>query len=198
MAIMNAIHKSSGKKISVLVKNVPAILFAITLIGCILSDVSITGDRPFNVSQIKSIAFLPFSGRVTDCAHEANKALESTLINYFKTRNIKVVQIPPEWIRAMPELVDATGVLKEDKALEIGKIFDVDSFISGSISECHYYNPNIGNGLVFLTVKIYDTGTGDVLAKIDGKNIAKSYDSASISQMTGEIVNAMFTKSSPL
>ena len=194
---MNAINKPPGEKISVLVNYMMIILFAITLSGCLLSDVLITGDRPFNVSQIKSIAFLPFSGRVTDCAHEANKALESTLINYFKTMNIKVVKVPPEWVRAMPELVDATGVLKEGKALEIGKIFEVDSFISGSISECHYYNPNIGDGLVFLTVKIYDTATGDVLAQIDGKKIAKSYDSASIGQMTGEIVNAMFTKSRP-
>lgn len=194
---MNAMNKPPGKKISVPANYMLALLLALTLSGCLFSDVLITGDRPFNVSQIKSIAFLPFSGRVTDCADEVNKALEATLINYFKTRNIKVVRIPPEWVRAMPELVDATGVLKEDKALEIGKIFEVDSFISGSISECHYYNPNIGDGLVFLTIKIYDTETGDVLAQIDGKKIAKSYDAASISQMTGEIVNAMFTKSRP-
>ncbi len=193
MAIMNAINKSPGKKR--FINNMLTLLFAITLIGCLLSDVSITGDRPFNVSRIKSIAFLPFSGRVTDCAHEANKALESTLINYFKTRKIKVVKVSPEWVRAMPELVDATGVLSEDKALEIGRIFEVDSFISGSISECQYYNPNIGDGLVFLTITIYDTETGDILAQIDGKKIAKSYDSASISLMTGEIVNAIFTKS---
>lgn len=186
-----ALSKSLKKKIVLLIKSL-TILFCV---GCVSPDISIKSDRRFDVSQIHSIAFLPFTGKVGDCAQEANKALKAALLDYFKTRNIKVVQVSPEWIKAMPELADVKEASLEDKATEIGRIFEVDSFISGSICECRYYNPNIGNGLVLLTVNIYDAETGELLAQIDGKKSARSYDTGSISQMTGEIVNAMLTTS---
>jgi hypothetical protein len=151
-----ALSKSLKKKIVILINS----LIFLFCLGCASPDISITRNRRFDVSQIHSIAFLPFSGKVGECAQEANKALKAALLDYFKTRNIKV-----------------------------------DSFISGSICECRYYNPNIGNGLVLLTINIYDAETGELQAKIDGKKSAKSYDTGSISQVTGEIVNAMLTTS---
>jgi len=186
-----ALSKSLKNKIVILINS----LIFLFCLGCVSPDISITRDRRFDVSQIRSIAFLPFSGRVGECAQEANKALKATLLDYFRTRNIKVIQISPEWIKAMPELADVKEASLENKAPEVGRIFEVDSFISGSICECRYYNPNIGNGLVLLTINIYDAETGELLAKIDGKKSAKSYDTGSISQVTGEIVNAMLTTS---
>lgn len=186
-----ALSKSLKQKIVIFVNSL-IILFCT---GCVSPDISITRNRRIDFSQIHSIAFLPFSGNVGDCAQEANKALEAALLDYFKTRNIKVVQVSPEWVKAMPELADVKEASLENKVPEVGRIFNVDSFISGSICECRYYNPNIGNGLVLLTVNIYDAETGELLAQIDGKKSAKSYDTGSIRQMTGEIVNAMLTPS---
>lgn len=195
MTILNAIRMSLEEKRLIFISQITAFLLAFTATGCVTSDIYINRDRSFDVSQIRSIAFLHLSKDINDCAKKANKALKSTLLNYFKTRNIKVVEVPPEWVHAIQDFSKVTGEFNKKKAREIGKIFEADSIISGSISECNYYNPNVGDGLVKLTVKIYDTNTGDMLTKIDGKKIAKSYDSGSISQMTSEVVNAMFTES---
>ena len=165
-------------------------LLSIQILGCNPPSILVSQARP--LPQIRSIAIIPFYGNVTDCAQEAHHVLESTLYSYFTQRGIMVVPVDPEVSEALPDIIDVTGILSRDKAQQIGELFDVDAFISGSVSECHYFNPKAGDGFVFLTVKIYNGRTGELLLHIDGKKTIEYTDTHSINLVTSEIIKAMF------
>ena len=175
----------------ILIKGVISILLAVTVAGCNPPSILISRGRPFNLAQIRRMAIIPFYGDITDCAKEAHLSLESTLYNYFTQRGIKMVPVDMELVLTLPEIIGVAGILTKEKARQIGELFEVDAFISGSISQCHYFRPEIGEGMVFLNIKIYDGISGDLLLQITGQKTVET-SSGSISRMTVEIVDSTF------
>lgn len=188
MIIMNIINKRSRKKRIKKIIEALIVLFFCTLIsGCNPPSILVTRTGPLNLSQIRKTVFLPIHGKVTSCATEAHQAMQTTLSNYFSRKGIQVIPTPPE----LNKIIGVSGVVNKEKVQQIGKLSQADALISGSISQCHHFNSNVGEGSVFLSVKIYDGKTGYLLLVVNGKKITET-GSESIGQMTIEIVNAMF------
>jgi hypothetical protein len=167
------------------------LFLAVTVTGCNPPSILISRGRPFHLAQIRRMAIIPFYGDITDCAKEAHLSLESTLYNYFTQRGIQMVPVDMEVVQTLPDVIGVTGILTKEKARQIGSLFEVDAFISGSISQCYYYRPEIGEGMVYLTLKIYDGISGDLLLQITGQKTVET-SSGSISRMTIEIVDSTF------
>jgi len=113
--------------------------------------------------------------------------METTFINYFSRKGIQVTPSSPE----LKKIIGMAGVLSKEKVQQIGTHSQADTVVSASVSECHDFNPDIGEGAIFLTVKVYNGKTGYLLLIINGKKISET-SSEPISQMTAEIVDAMF------
>jgi hypothetical protein len=188
MTIKNIINKRSRKKrVKKIIEVLIALFFCASVSGCNPPIILITRAGPFHLPQVRTMVFLPFHGNVTECATEAHYAMETTLSTYFSRRGIQMIPTPPK----LSKIIGVSGVLNKEKVQQIGKDSQADALISGSISQCHYFNSDVGEGSVFLTVKIYDGKTGYLLLVVNGKKITET-GSESINQMTIEIVNTMF------
>jgi hypothetical protein len=164
-----------------------ALFFCLFFSGCNPPSILTTWNGPFHLNQTQRMVFLHFGGNITNCAKEASHAMETTFLNHFSRKGIQVTPSSPE----LNKIIGVAGVLNKEKVQQIGTHSQADAVISASVSECHDFNPDIGEGAIFLTVKVYNGKTGYLLLIINGKKISET-SSESTSQMTAEIVDAMF------
>lgn len=166
-----------------------AILFstAFLVLGCNTPRILVSQCRPFSFSQIRTAAVIPFYGNSTPCTEKVYYALMETFFWQFSQRGIQMLPVGLDVLSS----ISATGILSGSVAQKVGRLLNVDIFVIGSVTKCKPYQAGIRDGEVYITVKIYNGWTGEMLIQINGQMIMEYGGPNSISKTTAEIAKEM-------